>query len=279
MSVVSPCHKAIGIFLLMSSYPEPVQAFLGPGPPTLASPIPRESTWQPTGCGGRKGLESPCRHAPAVRVLGHPTWGVHGGPCPLGPGGGCRGRPGPALPRLWSGPTGALGGGCSLTVRPAPSGADGAGHGAAALGRPVPAGPRPPAPRPAAAALLPAALPPAAGAPVLAAAGGPGPGAAEERPARGEWGGGGRRGTRGRTSAVTNCEGEEVAGAGGQGGPAGGGSICPQARNSRPRTSPSGRGNNVSKAQRRMEAGRGRVRGAAGKPRQERPPAGLGKFA
>lgn len=73
---------------------------------------------------------------------------------------------------------------CLLT----PSGADGAGRGAAPLASPVPAGPQLPAPRPAAAALLPAAFPAAAGIPVPAAAGGPGPGTAEERPAGGKSG-------------------------------------------------------------------------------------------
>lgn len=101
---------------------------------------------------------------------------------------------GPRLPRLRSGVAGA-----GRWVQPqgplALSGADGAGRGAAALARPVPAGPRLPAPRPAAAALLAAALPTAAGIPLPAAAGGPGPGAAEERPAGGElgWGHGRRR--------------------------------------------------------------------------------------
>lgn len=77
----------------------------------------------------------------------------------------------------------------SLTVCLSPSGADGAGCGAAPLARPVPTRPQLPASCPAAAALLPAALPATAGIFVPAAAGGPGPGAAEERPAGGELGG------------------------------------------------------------------------------------------
>lgn len=263
MSGASPGNNAMVVPVLMGSYSEPKQA----APSWGLAPLP----WPP--CPGAS-------HSMGVHLVDHRVrWEEELGvpACGRGPpwaGDGEGGTEAP-LPGASASPCVEGGGGHGLTVRPVPSGADGAGRGAPPLGRPVPAGPRRPAPRPAATALLPAAPSAAARAPVPTAAGRPGPGAAEERPAGGELLVGGGRGMtlraprRGRGRRVRRQR-RRMAGAGGQGGPPGAGSG---------RLPPDLEELTAGKAQRCAEPCRGRVQGATGKPRQERQPAGLGKFA
>ena len=159
MSGASPGSNAMVVPVLMGSYSEPKQA----APSWGLAPLP----WPP--CPGAS-------HSMGVHLVDHrvrweeelgvpacgrgPPWAGDGARVPWA-GDGEGGTEAP-LPVASASPCVEGGGGHGLTVRPVPSGADGAGRGAPPLGRPVPAGPRRPAPRPAATALLPAAPPAAA---------------------------------------------------------------------------------------------------------------------